>query len=185
MTGRATQGWQPVQVGTWGAALYGDPCAECGYEWSLPRGKAVDLVAAIADRYTELLAGTDGRARHPDLDWNAGAYVCHVGDNLRIWAERLAGAAGGDATAVPGYDADLLGRARDYNLVPVDGALWSLYRAARGWIDAVDLATHAEVVLRHAGRGEQRVDDVVSNNAHDAFHHGWDIQRSLEHDGVG
>jgi hypothetical protein len=181
----AAGGWQPEQVENWGAALYGDPCAECGYEWSLPRGKAVDVVAAIADRYTELLAGTDGRARHPDLDWNAGAYVCHVGDNLRIWAERLAGAAGGDATAVPGYDADLLGRARDYNLVPVDGALWSLYRAARGWIDAVDLATHAEVVLRHAGRGEQRVDDVVSNNAHDAFHHGWDIQRSLEHDGVG
>jgi hypothetical protein len=87
-------------VENWGAALYGDPCAECGYEWSLPRAKAVDLVAAIADRYAELLAGTDGRARHPDLEWYAGAYVCHVADNLRIWAERLAGAALGDATAV-------------------------------------------------------------------------------------
>jgi hypothetical protein len=169
-----------VQVESWGAARYGDPCDECGYQWSLRRAKAVDLVAGLADRYAELLAGCDGRARHPDLEWNAGGYVCHVTDNLRIWAERLAGAARGDATTVPGYDADLLGRARGYNQIPVDGALWSLGRAAQSWTDAVGLATRAEVVLHHAGRGEQRVDDVVSNNAHDAFHHAWDIQRSLE-----
>jgi hypothetical protein len=139
-------------------------------------------VARIAERYADLLAGTDGRARHPDLQWDAGGYVCHVTDNLRIWAERLAGAACGGGTAVPGYDADLLGRARGYNLVPVEGALWSLRRAGQNWVDALALAEPSDVVLRHAGRGEQRVADVISNNAHDAFHHGWDIQRSLGSD---
>jgi hypothetical protein len=143
-------------VENWGAALYGDPCAECGYEWSLPRAKAVDLVAAIADRYAELLAGTDGRARHPDLEWYAGAYVCHVADNLRIWAERLAGAALGDATAV--------------------GLRRCPARASAG------LQPGPDYWRAIAGRGEQRVDDIVSNNAHDAFHHAWDIQRSLGRD---
>jgi hypothetical protein len=181
----AASGVQPVQVETWGAARYGDPCVECGYQWSGPRATAVDLVSQIADRYTDLLAGTDGRARHPDLAWDAGGYVCHVTDNLRIWAERLAGAACGGVAAVPGYDADLLGRARNYTLVPVEGALWSLGRSVQSWIDAVRLAESADVVLRHARRGEQHIDDVVSNNAHDAFHHGWDIQRSLGNDPAG
>jgi hypothetical protein len=125
------------------------------------------------------LAGTDGRRRHPELEWDAGGYVCHVTDILRIWAERLVGAACGGTTSVPGYDAALLGRARSYNLVPVEGALWSLRQAAQAWVDAVALADRDDVVLRHVARGEQRVSDVVSNNAHDAFHHGWDIQRSM------
>jgi hypothetical protein len=143
------------------------------------------MVAGTADRYAEILRGKDGRQRHPDLEWDAAGYVCHVTDNLRIWAERLTGAARGGATAVPGYDPDLLGRARNYNLVPVDGALWSLRRAIQSWTDAVALADRAGVVLRHAARGDQRVEDVVSNNAHDAFHHGWDIERSTGHDGAG
>jgi hypothetical protein len=137
------------------------------------------VVAGTPGRYAELLAGTDGTARHPDLEWTAAGYVCHVTDNLRIWAERLVGAAQGGTRDVAGYDADLLGHARAYNLVPVAGALWSLQLAAAHWLDAVHLAEREAVVLMHADRGEQSAGDVVSNNAHDAYHHGWDIQRSL------
>jgi hypothetical protein len=138
------------------------------------------VVAGAPRRYAELLAGSDGTARHPDLGWNAAGYVCHVTDNLRIWAERLVGAAHGDSRVVQAYDAEVLGRAREYNLVPVGGALWSLQLAASAWLDAVHLAECEAVVLIHADRGEQSARDVVCNNAHDAFHHGWDIQRSLE-----
>ena len=53
--------------------------------------------------------------RLPDLAWPAVAYVCHVSDNLRIWAERLAGLAAGDTHPVPPYDQDLLARARSYD----------------------------------------------------------------------
>jgi hypothetical protein len=163
---------------SWGAALYGDPCRECGFDWSLSVAGALDLVADVPRTYTALLAGSDGSQRHPDLEWTAGGYVCHVTDNLRIWAERLAGAALGDARPVPTYDADRLGRARCYDLIPVAGALWSLERAAEGWGQALELAIEQHVVLRHAGRGEQRVADVARNNAHDAYHHGWDVRRS-------
>ncbi|MEV0403360.1 hypothetical protein [Actinoallomurus sp. NPDC050550] len=30
------------------------------------------------------------------------------------------------------------------------------------------------------GRGEQRTPDVAATNAHDAYHHEWDIRRTLE-----
>jgi hypothetical protein len=35
------------------------------------------------------------------------------------------------------------------------------------------------VVLWHATRGAQRAEDVARNNAHDAHHHLWDIDRTL------
>jgi len=166
-------------VESWGAALYGDPCRQCGFDWSISPDSATDLVARVPVRYAELLAGTDGSQRHPDLDWTAGSYVCHVTDNPRIWAERLAGVALGGSRQVPGYDQTLLARARAYDRVPLAGALWSLKCASRDWQEAVHLALALNVVLLHAGRGEQRAADVARNNAHDAHHHAWDIGRSL------
>jgi hypothetical protein len=138
------------------------------------------LVAGVPERFAELLAGRDATLRHPDLEWNAVGYVCHVTDNLRIWAERLAGAALGGTRDVRGYDADLLARARGYNRMGVEAALWSLGRAVETWLTAVEFATPLNTVLMHSARGEQRVDHIIRNNAHDAFHHAWDIQRSLE-----
>jgi hypothetical protein len=35
------------------------------------------------------------------------------------------------------------------------------------------------VVFVHQERGEQTILDVARTNAHDAFHHGWDIGRSF------
>lgn len=166
-------------VSEWQRNLYGDPCHECGYGWSISQPDAVALVEGIPRRYSDLLAGRDGSARHRDLRWSATEYVCHVTDNLRIWAERLAGAArGATATLVP-YDSDLLAQARAYNGVHITGALWSLEHAVRDWQEAVRLASTAGVSLIHPDRGEQTVLDVVRGNAHDAHHHGWDISRSL------
>jgi hypothetical protein len=166
-------------VESWGAALYGDPYRECGFDWSLSPEEATCVVADIPARYAAILAGSDGRQRHPDLAWTAGAYVCHVTDNLRNWAERLAGAALGGSPEVVGYDPDLLAKVRGYAQVPLPGALWSLRHAALAWLEAVELGRRAGTVLLHATRGKQQVEDVASNNAHDAHHHGWDISRSL------
>jgi len=166
-------------VERWGGDLYGDPCRECGYAWSITRADAIALVAAVPERYARLLDGQDATARHPELGWTAGGYVSHVVDNLRIWAERMAGAALGRRCDVPGYDEKLLSAARGYNLVPVSGSLWSLGHAARQWVEAMDLAVTAGVVLQHAGRGHQEPDDIARNNAHDVYHHAWDIRRTL------
>lgn len=172
------EGWRSRRE-RWGKALYGDPCRECGYEWSVSPLEAVDLVTSVPTRYAELLAGSDGADRHPDLAWTAGAYVCHVTDNLRIWAERVVGAASNGGREVPSYDENLLARARAYELVPVTGALWSLQHAARDWRQALTLGLGQELVLTHSGRGEQTAADIARNNAHDAHHHEWDIRRSV------
>lgn len=163
----------------WGEALYGNPCRECEFDWSLAATAAAAMIGETPTTFAGLLQGRDGSARLDGLAWSAVAYVCHVTDNLRIWAERLAGAALGAGPHVPGYDQDLLARARSYDEVGVTGALWSLRSAASDWLTAYALAGEAGIVLEHATRGRQRVEDVARNNAHDAYHHGWDISRIL------
>jgi hypothetical protein len=163
----------------WGASLYGDPCRECGFGWDLTPEQAVASVRQAPAAYAARLAGATGRERHPDLAWTTAAYVCHVTDNLRSWAERLAGAYLADHLAVPGYDPDLLSRARHYDEVSLAGALWSLRWAATAWTEAAETALIAHVVLHHATRGPQRAEDVARNNAHDTHHHLWDITRTL------
>ncbi len=163
----------------WAQATYGDPCRDCGYQWSIEPDQAIELVGAVPQRYATLLSGLDGSQRHPDLAWSAKAYVSHVVDNLRIWAERLAGAATGARGPVAPYHADLLAQAREYEALPLAGALWSLDRSVRAWHEAVRLADEAAVVLSHPERGDQAVAEVVLTNAHDAHHHAWDIERCL------
>lgn len=166
----------------WGTTRFGNPCRECGYDWSMTTSSAIALIHDIPQRYADLLNGRDATLKHPDLHWTAGGYVCHVVDNLRIWAERLASAALSGDVIVTGYDDDLLARARNYNRLPASGALWSLQGTATAWQQAIDLAIGSGVILQHPERGPQPAADVACTNAHDAYHHAWDIQRTLAPD---
>jgi len=160
----------------WGRHTYGDPCRGCGYRWSLGHDQLVDIVRSTPGAYVTLLGGHDGSERIESLSWSASSYVCHVVDNLRIWAERLMGATTSPVFFDP-YDADLLARARGYSAVPLQGALWSLGRAAGDWVVAVGAASHSGASLVHRDRGPQSLLDTMRNNAHDAFHHRWDLAR--------
>lgn len=133
----------------------------------------------VPAQFAERLQDATGRERHPQLDWSSSAYVSHVADNLRTWAERLRGASEGGATGVPGYDPDLLAAARGYDDIALPAALWSLTWASRAWTETVDEALTVKVVLQHATRGPQRAEDVARNNAHDAHHHLHDVDRIL------
>lgn len=166
-------------VERWGAKLYGNPCRDCGYDWSVSPRAAIAQVAELPEWYAAILADHSGTERHPGLGWTPAGYVSHVTDNLRNWAERLAGARLAGAVEIPGYDPDLLAEARHYNDIPLAAAMWSLRGAVDSWVESVSAALDAGVVLRHATRGIQRAEDVARNNAHDAAHHGWDIQRIL------
>ena len=120
-----------------GQSVHGDPCRECGFEWLISPDEALALIRAAPYRYADTLQGRDGSQRQPDLDWSAGTYVCHVTDNLRIWAERLAGSALGAVGPVANYDGDLLARARAYERIPIRASLWSLHRATGDWTEAL------------------------------------------------
>jgi hypothetical protein len=164
----------------WGPARFGDPCRGCGLDWSFDAEGAVQLMGAVPDRYEEIVGTADGGLRHPDLGWSLGAYVCHVADNVHIWAQWLAGAALHGEVAVPGYEEQALGEARYYDRVPVQGALWQLRQAVSSWQPAAELAVSRQVVLQHETRGPHGAGDVVRSNAHDAYHHGWDLTRIME-----
>jgi RimJ/RimL family protein N-acetyltransferase len=170
-------------VERWGAALYGDPCRECGWGWPDPAA-SVEFVARVAQEFAEALAGVDGTVRHPDHAWSVTGYVAHVGDNLRQSAERVAGALAGGTLHVSGYDPDVLAAARGYDHLDLPAALWSLRHSADAWVEVLRAALASDLVLQHAARGEQRAQDVARNNAHDAFHHLHDVRRAVAHHGV-
>jgi hypothetical protein len=166
-------------VSDWGRTRYGDPCFECGFVWVASIDDAVDVVGSVGDELPAILEGRTGSERHPDLAWSVGAYVCHINDNLRIWAERLVAFALGATEDLASYDNNRLATARAYDRVPLQGSLWTLGHAVEEWKEAVHAAHAARVVLPHPDRGPQTVFDVASSNAHDLYHHRWDIRRSL------
>ena len=133
--------------------------------------------ACSRTRSTSSSSDATGRERLTDLEWNVSGYIAHMTDNTRIWAERLVAVArGADPHVVP-YDPDMLAESRHYNDVALLGATWSLRIAAVNWLAAVNEADSAGVVILHSERGAMELSDVVASNAHDAFHHRWDLTR--------
>lgn len=166
-------------MNTWGVTVYGNPCRECRFDWSISVEAAAALIPDVPDRYAKLLQGQDGSARHPDLTWSVGAYVCHVGDNLRIFAERMWSAVEAKQVHIEGYDQDDLASVRKYEYIPLNAALWSLSHAADMWYEAYEAAFGREAIFNHSERGPQTLSDIVQPAVHDAKHHEWDIRRSL------
>lgn len=163
----------------WAGSVYGDPCRECSFAFSTGLEQSLAYLDTVPEEFSALLADAHGTERHPDLSWPVGSYVCHVADNVRIWAERLAGAATGESR-VAAYDQNLLAAARSYSDVPLAAALWSVGRARGDWQAAVAQVPHEGTVIVHRERGEMQLEDVARSVAHDAFHHAWDIRRSLD-----
>src|SRR3954465_11087757 len=58
------------------------------------------LVEALPDEFDAILAGCSGDETAADTTWSAKAYVFHVADNLRIFAERLQGVFAGAPTTL-------------------------------------------------------------------------------------
>lgn len=146
----------------WGRRAYGEPCRECGFSWSIDPTDAEALVASLPARLTELLADASGSERHPALAWSLSSYVSHIGDNLRVWAERLAGNSLGGPTWSPAI-----------------GSIVVLGTLIRDWAMAVAMAP-ADLRMVHPDREETGMQNVVRSSAHDAIHHEWDIRRSRQ-----
>lgn len=77
------------------------------------------------------------------------------------------------------YDPDLLAEARHYNDVALEGATWSFRIAVKNWLTAVEVAQPTGVVVLRSERGAVELQDLVAANAHDSFHHRWDLTRIL------
>ena len=166
-------------MNAFGTSAYGDPCRECGFGWSTSLEASAGLIADAPRRYAVLLDGQDGTAQHQDLTWTVKAYVFHVADNIRIWAERLWSRATVDQELIHSYDQDALAAVRGYEHMPLQTALWSLSHSLATWNEALAATDDCDSSFNYPGRGLQTLSEVVQIVAHDTVHHEWDISRSL------
>lgn len=162
----------------WGPLNYGEPCRGCGFSWNAPVPDAIASVAAFPAALVDELADASGAEHGAGLAWSVAGYLAHVSDNLRIWAERIAGITLGGSSVVTSYDENLLASARRYDALSSQGAMWGLQRSVRDWTEAVTGAP-AGLTITHPERGVLELDQIVRSNAHDAAHHLWDIRRIL------
>jgi hypothetical protein len=166
-------------LSAWGRAEFGEPCRACGFNWGTPVDEAGETVASAGHRFAARLVGEDGGRRHPDLGWTVTGYVCHVGDSIRVWSERIATVALGSPGAVAPYSQNLLAEARHYDEVDLSAALWSLERAVGDWLAALALVGDRPFTMHHEELGAMSLADVIGIRAHDVTHHAWDIERIL------
>jgi hypothetical protein len=164
----------------WWRSTYGDPCRECGFDWSQTPEEAIAAVEAVPDRLVALLDGHTGAEVAPGTTWSAKAYVFHVADNLRIFAERLEGVFAGAPTTLAAYDENQLAAARDYEAMSVQSALWSVRGAVDAWSVAARESLTRPTTYVHAERGELTPAEITRGPAHDALHHLWDVTRAVQ-----
>jgi hypothetical protein len=172
----------------WSVSLYGDPCRECGYFWNWTLEEVVDFMGSLPEVFRDTIGDASGSECHPDLTWSVTGYVCHVADNLRIWAERLEGVVRGSTRQVAPYDESLLAEVRHYDAIDLQAALWTLTNAANDWcislLEAAGLEDAGKrVILFHPERGELTLVEVARANTHDAVHHQWDVRRITDYNG--
>jgi len=166
-------------MSAWGIDEFGDPCRACGFSWSIPAADARDLVTRAPADFLARFADADGQRRHPDLDWTVTGYVCHVGDSIRIWSERIATIGLGTGGYVAPYSQTRLAEARHYDEIALPAARWSLERAVGDWHAALELAGDMPFAMPHEEMWTMSLEDVIRIRAHDVFHHTWDIDRTL------
>ncbi len=164
----------------WWVSEYGDPCRECGFVWTDAPEVVIADVERLPDQFDALLAGRTGDERDPDRAWSVKSYLFHVADNLRIFAERIEGVAAGASPTLVAYDQDELAAARHYEDMSLQSALWSVRSATSEWAAAARRALAGSLVFLHAERGTLTAAEITRGPAHDAVHHGWDVERTLE-----
>jgi hypothetical protein len=154
-------------------------CAECGFAWLVDGEQALDDVRRAPGRFAALLDGADATVAPAAGVWSPSAYVWHVGDLARAWAERLHSLGTDPAAAWAGFDPDELARARHYDALPQASGPWALARS----VDALEqgLAPLAmDAAFTHPEWGRGTVADALRWVAHEAVHHELDVRRGLE-----
>jgi uncharacterized damage-inducible protein DinB len=169
----------------WWITEWGNPCRECGFDWSQAPETAIAAVEQLPDRFDAALVGRTGDERAPDAhpdqpSWSVKAYLFHVADNLRIFAERLEGVFAGAPTTLAAYDQDELAAARNYEAMSLQSALWSVRSAVAEWTAAARESLARPDTYQHAERGELTAGEITRAPAHDALHHYIDVTRALQ-----
>ena len=155
------------------------PCPECGFDWNVADydelvGRCVSTIAVFGGVVSQI---DPTEAVEPGL-WSASRYIWHTVDVLRFGTERLWTISADPTFGVPTWDENVVAEVRAYDeLSPVVGLI-ALVAAADQWQTAAFEAPR-EVRTPHPDAGSISAFDVVRRNAHEVFHHLWDVSRSM------
>jgi hypothetical protein len=169
----------------WWIEEWGNPCRECGFDWAQPPESVIAAVEELPGTFDALLAGHTGDETAADAHsgeaiWSAKAYLFHVADNLRIFAERLEGVFAGGPTTLAAYDQDELAAARNYDGMSLQSALWSVRTATDAWASAARESLTRPFTYQHAERGELTAAEITRGPGHDALHHYRDVTLAVQ-----
>ncbi len=159
--------------------LYGAPppaCPECGYRWSIEPDEARALIARSPEQFEAALAGHDGMARPADGSWNATAYVWHLSDLARSWAERWVQIRHSPGSRLIGWDPDELADVRGYRELDTEAGIWAL-RSAVSDLIATTEALEPDTAFEHGDWGRGTVADGMRWLGHEFHHHLGDVRR--------
>ncbi len=148
----------------WGAQLFGDPCRDCGFDWSITAPLALAFIEQmpLRDRPSPCNApATSGLPPPPGVFQGTCATLPTT---LEFWPSGLQGTFRSNDREISGHDPDDLATARRYESIPLSSALWSLEISCNAWVETLKSALNQQVELRHSFRGLQRAEDIGRNH---------------------
>lgn len=151
-----------------------DRCPQCAFAWDLDFDDTVRVIRDAPGQIAGRLDGRDGMVAQVDASWNATAYVWHLTDLARAWAERWIQISNEPGSELIGFDPDELAAARNYRKLPTEPGLWALREAVRMLLDATALLSEDAEFL-HGDWGPGTVADAMRWLAHEFHHHELDI----------
>jgi hypothetical protein len=156
----------------------GSSCAECGFSWLATGDEALATVRDGPESFAGLLEGREATMSPAPRTWSPSAYVWHVSDLVRAWAERLHSLAADPEAAWAGFDPDELAQARHYEALPATTGPWSLARSVDALVLSLEPHT-IEAPFVHPEWGSGTVADALRWLAHETVHHQLDVRRGL------
>jgi hypothetical protein len=149
-------------------------CAECGFDWDIARGSAIDLVAQVPDAAATAFAHIREPAQRTGDRWSASMYLWHLVDVLRIGTERLLTLTHDPDRGITCWDENALAEARRYQQLSPAVGLVVLRSATREWANSASNAP-VETVIEHPQFGTLGAVEIIRRNAHEVHHHLIDI----------
>jgi hypothetical protein len=173
----ATSGMTPFLDGALRWVYENDPpevCLACGYSWSIDAGDALSVIESSPDRFEVALAGRNGMKSQADGSWNATAYLWHLTDLARSWAERWVQISETPGSRLVGWDPDELAEVRGYRSLPTSAGLWALRSAVETFVE-VTATVAFDTPFEHGDWGMGDVADGLRWLGHEFHHHERDV----------
>jgi hypothetical protein len=109
-----------------------------------------------------------------DGSWSATAYLWHLTDLARSWAERWVQISDMPGSRLAGWDPDELAEVRSYRSLPTSAGLWALRSAVEAFVEVTAMVT-PDTPFEHGDWGEGNVADGLRWLGHEFHHHAKDV----------